>query len=65
MTVPQVAPAALAMRLPDTEPGAPDANACNAASSMLSRVACPRRLERRPLGTGTTASLTRAMLRDY
>ena len=38
----------LAMRLADTEPGSPEASDFSAASSMLSRVALPRRLVRRP-----------------
>jgi hypothetical protein len=34
-TTPQVAPISLAMRLPDTAPGSPEASARSAASSML------------------------------
>src|SRR5258708_22557637 len=45
-TAPQVAPISLAMRLADTEPGSPEASDFSAASSMLSRVAWPRRLGR-------------------
>src|ERR1700739_2337726 len=45
-TAPEVAPVSLAMRLADTEPGSPEASDFSAASSMLSRVAWPRRLGR-------------------
>ena len=45
-TAPQVAPICLAIRLADTAAGSPVASAFNAASSMFSRVASPRRLVR-------------------
>src|SRR6516164_9226935 len=43
------------MRLADTAPGSPDASDLSATSSMLSRVARPRRLVRR---TGVSAPAT-------
>ncbi|EUA90150.1 hypothetical protein I551_3381 [Mycobacterium ulcerans str. Harvey] len=58
-TAPQVAPIALAMRLAETEPGSPEASDVSAASSMLSRVALPRRLGRLP------ATPARVMCRWY
>ena len=60
LTAPHVAPMSLAIRLADAAPGPPEASDRNAASSMASRVAWPRRLVRRPVvvASGISGSYT-------